>query len=133
MVGAHTPSVDPGSDVPTIDPTVLEGLRNVLPEPVVREIVENYITDITRCVTMIADAGTFAPDDHEMLNMLFERGHELKGCAGQVGAARLHAMAVELEAACKAGMNSDFGPFYRIAELQVAMPAELALMTAALS
>lgn len=133
MVGAQDPSVDTGGEVPTLDPAAIDALRVALPEPVVGEIVQNYLSDITRCVSVIVEIGTVAPTDTDTLTTLFERGHELKGCAGQVGAIKLQAMAIELEAVCKAAEAGDFGPFYRIVELQAEMPAELVLVTAALS
>jgi signal transduction histidine kinase/CheY-like chemotaxis protein/HPt (histidine-containing phosphotransfer) domain-containing protein len=101
-------TLPPGAlpDTPSsLDPARLDSLRRLgelAGKPLVREIVDSFLTETPRRLELIREA--IGRADAKDLTFV---AHSLKGSSGQIGAVRVAAQSFELE---QAGRNADLGP-----------------------
>lgn len=85
-------------DLPLLDPTALETLRGALGEDVVTDLVETFLAETPALVHRLTESA--AVGDGEAVAA---SAHSIRGSASNFGAARLVAVAGELERAGAAG------------------------------
>jgi HPt (histidine-containing phosphotransfer) domain-containing protein len=88
----------PYLDSPLIDETVIRQLGDDVTEDAVPAMLEMFVGEATaRTENLLKALDVSAMDDLE------DEAHTLKSCAGTFGAARLQALARDIEAACREG------------------------------
>ena len=93
------PSGGDSADAPVVDASSVGTLRDLDPTGIfLGEVVADFLADTDMLLAEIAD-GISAGDDVRVADLL----HALKSSAGNVGAARLRARAIELERQVRAG------------------------------
>lgn len=85
-------------DEPLLDEAVIDQLRQDITDELMPEMLEKFVLEASRRAQDVANAGARSSIDE-----LEAEAHTLKSCAGTFGAARLHALARDIEAACRQG------------------------------
>lgn len=90
----------PWADVPTLDPSVLEELREYSSEEqdLAEELIDLFLEDSPK--QLIALQRALRDTDRGEVE---KRSHRLKGSAGSIGAARLRSICEALESAAREG------------------------------
>jgi CheY-like chemotaxis protein/HPt (histidine-containing phosphotransfer) domain-containing protein len=97
-IAAFAVPAEAGSALPDLDLERLAALETLLPPAGLRELLKAYIADGAERATRLAEFGAKAD-----IAALGREAHAAISAAGNVGAARVSALATALEAACRAG------------------------------
>jgi signal transduction histidine kinase/DNA-binding NarL/FixJ family response regulator len=104
-LAAAEPAPEPPDDASLIDPSYLDGLRQLgelSGKPILQEIVAHYLAETPRRLERMRQA--LLRSDAEELNFV---AHSLKGSSAQIGAVRLASLGAELERKSKdAGLSN---------------------------